>query len=206
MTPERLVAENVSRETFQRLQILVGLVEKWQSRVNLVSRESLKNIWHRHVLDSAQIHGLLPPNCRRVVDLGSGAGFPGLVLAACGVPEMHLIESDGRKCTFLTEAAQQMGLRIGSDVVIHRARIEAMSPIAADAVTARACAPFDRLLGLAAEIATPHTTFLFMKGRNVEEELTAVERDWLMSVEKFQSTTDPTGVILRIRQLRRSHD
>jgi 16S rRNA (guanine527-N7)-methyltransferase len=196
-----LVDLGVSRETLERLEIYARLLAKWTRAINLVSPESLPDLWRRHILDSAQLLPLLPPapvgRPRRLADLGSGAGFPGLVLAILGAGEIHLVESDRRKGQFLREVSRETG----AAVTLHPERIEELSPLCADCVTARALAPLDRLLDYAARHLAPGGSALFLKGRGVAEELTQAARRWSMAVERFPSRTDPAGSILRIAGL-----
>jgi 16S rRNA (guanine527-N7)-methyltransferase len=204
LTPEGFAAASgVSRETLAALTRYAGLLVKWQAKINLVSADSLADLWSRHMLDSAQLYPLLPPDARALVDLGSGAGFPGLVLAILGVPEVYLIESDARKCAFLIEAARLAGLTPGQNPVIHRARIEAVLGFTANVVTARACAPLDRLLAYAEPFLGAESICIFPKGAQVEDELTAA-KNWRMTVERFPSTTDSSGTILRIGHITRA--
>jgi 16S rRNA (guanine527-N7)-methyltransferase len=204
LTPEGFAAASgVSRETLAALTRYAGLLVKWQAKINLVSTDSLADLWSRHMLDSAQLYPLLPPGARALVDLGSGAGFPGLVLAILGVPEVYLIESDARKCAFLIEAARLAGLTPGQNPVIHRARIEAVPGFTANVVTARACAPLDRLLAYAEPFLGAESICIFPKGAQVEDELTAA-KNWRMTVERFPSTTDSSGTILRIGHITRA--
>ncbi len=194
---------HVSRETIARLALYESLLIKWQKTINLVGPKTLKDIWGRHFLDSAQLFGLLPKHTRILVDLGSGAGFPGLVLSILGVPEVHLIESDARKAAFLHEAARITE----SSAIIHNKRIEAVSDLRADVVTARALAPLQDLLNWAFPFldkpGEEHGVALFLKGQNVEEELTNTTNYWKMQAERFESLTDPTGSILRLNGLSR---
>jgi 16S rRNA (guanine527-N7)-methyltransferase len=176
------------------------LLVKWQARINLVSATTLDDLWRRHMLDSAQLLPLLPAGTTSLVDLGSGAGFPGLVLAILGVPEVHLIESDRRKCVFLGEAARAGGV----SPIIHNSRIESIEGVTAGLVTARACAPLDRLLTYAQKFLWHDGKALFLKGAAVEEELAGARKNWQMEVERFPSASDPTGCILRIGQVRRA--
>jgi len=197
-------AANVSRETMARLQIHAALLGKWNRAINLVARDSLADLWRRHFLDSAQLWPHLPPppegRPRVLVDLGSGAGFPGLVLAIMGAGEVHLIEADQRKAAFLREAARATG----TAAAVHDCRIEDLPAIAADVVTARACAPLDRLLGLAAPFlrsAAPGGSGgvgLFLKGRSLHRELTDSAGKWTMRFDLFPSRTDPAAQILRL--------
>jgi 16S rRNA (guanine527-N7)-methyltransferase len=205
LTPEAFAAvAAVSRETLDGLKRYADLLAKWQRSINLVAADSLNDLWRRHMLDSAQLYRLLPPQGHRLVDLGSGAGFPGLVLAAMGAPDVHLVESDGRKCAFLAEAARAAGLDPGMNPVIHRSRLEELRGLTADIVTARACAPLDRLLTYAEPFLRPGTICLFLKGSAVDAELTEAANRWRMTVERLPSASDPSGTILRIGQVARA--
>ena len=205
LSPEACAAlADIPVAAMARLGRYVELLHRWQMAMNLVSARSLADPWRRHILDSAQLLPLLPSRTRVLVDLGSGSGFPGLVLAMLGVPEVHLIESDGRKCVFLAEAARAGGLEPGRNPIIHRARIEALEGWPADAITARACAPLDRLLDYAAKFVTPATECLFLKGENVGSELTEAEKQWKMRIERHASRSDPSGIVLRLRHIERA--
>ena len=189
----------VSRETETALRAFVDLLLQWNRRVNLISARSAEDVWCRHVLDALQLVPLLPPGTTGFVDLGSGAGFPGLVLAVAAGCEAHLIEADKRKAAFLTHAAARLGM---TKVTIHAARIEEMDLSRTPLVTARALAPLPTLLHYAYRLLAPHGTALFPKGRRAEEELTAASRDWMMRVERFPSRTDPASTIFRISEIR----
>lgn len=183
-----------------RLERFVALLLDWQRRINLVAPSTLDRLWQRHVLDSAQLLPLLPPGTQRLLDLGSGAGFPGLVLAILGVPEVHLVEADRRKAAFLREAARVTDAR---GVHIHACRIEELQPFPVQVVTARALAPLDRLLALAAPFLEQGAVGIFLKGADVDAELTAARRSWTMHVERVPSLTSPEGCILIVREVRR---
>jgi 16S rRNA (guanine527-N7)-methyltransferase len=199
LTPDGFAAETgVSRETLERLEGYAALLIKWQKAINLVARDSLGDLWRRHMLDSAAIWPLIPAGSRVLVDVGSGAGFPGLVLAILGVPEVHLIESDARKCAFLSEASR---LFAPNPVKIHRGRIEAVEPVAADVVTARALADLDTLLGYASRFIKPGGACLFLKGRQAGDELTLASQRWTMTTERFPNPAESSGIILRIKGL-----
>ncbi len=200
LTREAFAREaRVSRETLERLDAYLALLRTWQRRVNLVAAASLTDVWRRHVLDSAQLRSHVPASCRRLVDLGSGAGFPGLVLAILGVRGVELVESNRRKCAFLAEAARQTG----TAATIHEARIEALPAAPADVITARACAPLPKLLDYAARFAGPDTLCLFLKGARVERELTEAAKSWTMRAQALSSRTDPRGAILHIQGIAR---
>ena len=192
----------VSAACLLRLETLVAMLVEWQRRVNLVSTASLADVWRRHLLDSAQLHGLLPTTAGTVVDLGSGAGFPGLVLAIMGGPTVHLVESNGRKCAFLD--AVNRATEAGA--VIHNARLANLEPLTADVVTARAFAPLPRLLEAAQPLLAEGGQCLFLKGRKVNEELTESARTWMMRTTRFHSSSDPSGTILKVEEISRYHD
>jgi 16S rRNA (guanine527-N7)-methyltransferase len=193
----------VSRETLAQLEAFVALIEQWSARINLVGRDTLADPWRRHILDSAQLRPLVPVTARSLVDLGSGAGFPGLVLAILGIPGIEtvdLVEADSRKCAFLREAARITG----AGVRIHQARIEALPGRPFDVVTARALAPLDRLLGLARPFLAADGLCLFLKGARAAEELTVAGKGWTMTATSIESRSDPRGVVLQLRQVVRA--
>ncbi len=196
---EFAAATNVSRETLGRLKAYVDVLKDWSARHNLVSTRSLENVWRRHLWDSAQLVQYMPSYATSLVDLGSGAGFPGLVLAEMLRDRVSVVlyEATRKKAEFLEAAAQRMGLSVG----IRNVRIEAGRHQPADVVTARAVAPLDQLLGYAHPFAERHTVCLFLKGQSVVSELTKARKSWSMKVSQHQSATDPSGVILEIREL-----
>ena len=207
MTPEQFRTEcqalgvAVSRETMTALETYVALLAKWQKAINLVSAASLPDVWRRHLLDSAQLLPLLAPAAAHdggITDLGSGAGFPGLVLAILSGRPTHLVESDQRKAAFLLEVARATGC--AGRVTVHAARVEALTPWTAGTITARALADLDQLLAWSAPFRGPDTVCIFPKGGKAEDELTAASRVWNMAVERRRSITDSTGLILRVTQ------
>jgi 16S rRNA (guanine527-N7)-methyltransferase len=213
MTPEHFaklalprLSANVSRETLARLDAYAALLAKWQAKINLVGPATLPETWQRHFLDSAQLYGHLPPSTRVVADLGSGAGFPGMVLAIVAEAAgrdltVHLVESDTRKAAFLAEAAREA--RIAGAVKIHPLRAEVLAGrMAADVVTARALAPLDKLLGLAKPLMKPDGLCLFLKGEKADEEIAAAQKRWAFAVERLSSKSDPAGIVLKIRDLK----
>ena len=194
-------AIDVSHETLARLKAYVSLLGEWNLRHNLVSAKSLDEVWKRHVLDSAQLIRFVPDAAHSLVDLGSGAGFPGLVLAAMcrerpGFRTV-LYESISKKCKFLEAAAERMTL----NVEVRNARMEEAGREPFDLVTARACAPLEKLLGYARPFQGKSTVNLLLKGQNVEAELTQARISWKMKLERHASLTDPSGVILEIRDI-----
>jgi 16S rRNA (guanine527-N7)-methyltransferase len=190
----------VSRETLARLEGYAELLTRWSARINLVGRDTLPDLWRRHLLDSAQLQRFIPNPTRSLIDLGSGAGLPGLVLAILGVPGVELVEADSRKAAFLREAARVTS----AELTIRPCRIQAVPPHPVDVVTARACAPLDRLLDLAAPFLAPDTLCLFAKGERFNEELTLARKAWTMNVSVEQSLSDRRGVVLRLQQVARA--
>ncbi len=190
---------DVSRETLDRLRAYVDLLRRWTRRINLVSPASLNQVWKRHIGDSLQLVALGSGRTGVWADLGSGAGLPGLVVAIAGDRPVTLVESDRRKGAFLREAARVTGARI--DLVSRR--IEAAAPLSAEVLTARALAPLPRLL----ELASPHMaesgTGLFLKGLDVDDELTAAAKYWKMHVKLIPSMVDDTGQIVVVSKLER---
>jgi len=189
----------VSRETLGRLEAYAALLTRWSARINLVGRDTIADLWRRHILDSAQLQPFVPDRARSMIDLGTGAGLPGLILAILGVPGVELVEADSRKCAFLREAVRITE----ADALIRPCRIEAVLSHPVDVVTARACAPLDRLLGLAEPFLGSDSECLFLKGERVEEELTLARKGWTMTVSACQSRSDPRGVVLRLQQVAR---
>lgn len=172
------------------------LLGRWTAKINLVSRGDEGQIWQRHVLDSLRLLPLIPAGTARAIDLGSGAGLPGLVLAAASGIAFDLVEADRRKATFLSEAQRVTG----APVTVHCARIEAVALLPAPLVTARALAPLDVLLGLAAPFLAPGGTALFPKGVRAAEEIEAARRLWRFELDMAGTAASP---ILVVRELSR---
>ena len=214
-------ATNISRETLARLNLYESALRVWQPRINLVANTTLTEVWHRHFLDSAQLLPLIPAEARTFADLGSGGGFPGLVLAilliekaptpdpspqgggAKGARRFTLVESDRRKGAFLREVARQTGVA----VEILSTRIE--NPETqdklgqVDVVTARALAPLERLLGLAAPLFGRDTVGLFLKGQGAQAEVEAARATWAFDAEFVPSVTASDASIVVVRRLAR---
>jgi 16S rRNA (guanine(527)-N(7))-methyltransferase RsmG len=198
LTPDAFRAlTGIDAATLERLGAHLRLLEKWQPRINLVGRGSLDDPWRRHILDSAQLVPLVPEQASVIVDIGSGAGFPGLVIAIIADRPVHLVDSDARKCAFLREAARLTQ----TPVSVHNQRIERLEGLKADVVTARACAPLPELLGYAAPLLRPGGRCLFLKGKTAAAELTASEKTWMMRATRLPSRSDPSGTILMVDDL-----
>lgn len=202
MTPEDFAAaSSVSRETLRRLKSYDAILLDWSARHNLVARSTLPDRWRRHYLDSAQLFPLIPARARTLVDLGSGAGFPGLVLAAMGKERglaVTLVESIGKKAAFLRAAAQAMDL---DNVAVVPQRIESLEISPPDVIVARALAPLAKLLAYAHEIAGEKTLCLFLKGQDVEAELTEAAKSWHTETVKYPSATSAGSTILAVRHI-----
>jgi len=183
---------------------LHGLLLKWQKVQNLVSRETLDQIWDRHIADSLQLVNLIQPTAKKIVDLGSGGGFPALPLAiALKGQEVHftLVEANSRKVAFLRAVARELGLNLKVvDERIDSFVSRETSPI--DLITARALASLDQLCAFSHPIWTANTRALFHKGREHVEEITESDARWQYDVVKHPSIVDQTGVILEISNLR----
>jgi 16S rRNA (guanine527-N7)-methyltransferase len=193
---------NVSRETLERLTVYLDLLRRWQPAVNLVGPATLADPWRRHLLDSAQLAAHVPPAAASLVDLGSGAGFPGMVLALLGARGVHLIEGDRRKAEFLRAVARATG----APVTIHAERIEQLPGWPAAVVTARALAPLPRLLDLAERFVAADSVCVFLKGESVASELTEARANWHMVCERLPSLSAPTGTVLKLRGICRARD
>lgn len=199
LSPEGFQEETgVSRETLERLEAYAALLLKWNRKINLVSDRSLEDLWRRHMLDSAQLLPLFPPmengHRRVLLDMGSGAGFPGMVLSILGAGDVHLVEADQRKTLFLREVARE----VGSEAHIHGVRIEQMASFPVDVVTARALAPLNQLMDYAAPYLADGACGFFLKGKSVEDELTEFEKAWTIPTDRFPSRSNPSGTIIQV--------
>ena len=197
---------DVSRETIVLLQRLGLLVEKWNKSINLISKKTVPEIWNRHILDSAQIFYANKKSFKKWLDMGSGAGFPGLVVAILAQDkniggETVLVESDKRKCVFLSTVKRELNLNLS----IINNRIESCDRQQADVISARALADLPSLLDLSSNHLSDNTTLIFSKGKSWKEELVAAEKTWNFSWEAVTSITDAKSVVLKIGELSRAN-
>jgi 16S rRNA (guanine527-N7)-methyltransferase len=184
----------------QALSRFAELLERWNTTINLVSPGDMPVLWRRHIADSLQLGSLCGPMPGRAIDLGSGSGFPGLILAIqFGLP-VALVEEDQRKAAFLREAVRVTG----APATVHADKIERVSLPPAPLVIARALAPVSRLLAHAERLLAAEGECWFPKTRSVEAELAEAARNWSMQVQRVPSLTDASGVILRISAIRRT--
>ena len=201
----------VSRETFEKFCVYHNTLIKWQKSINLISTNSIKNIWERHFLDSAQLYTYVKGKTGNIFDFGSGAGFPGLVLAIMGRKNIHLVESDHKKCVFLREIAMLTDV----DITIHNCRIENLSNFDVDMITCRALAPLDKLIDYveifsskSQNINKRHPKLLFLKGKNYHHELSELNKKKKINYKQYPSLTDKYGKILyisKVEELKSSH-
>ncbi len=190
---------DVSRETQVRLDAFCDLLLKWNQRINLISSADEPHVRQRHVADSLALVKLIPPDISHAIDIGTGGGFPGLILAISTGLHFHLVESDQRKCAFLREAARLTA----TTVTLHACRIEEAKVPAAPLITARALAPLPRLLTWAVPHLAKHGICVFPKGRSANKELTAAQVNWNFTTERFASPIDPTSTTLRLSEISR---
>ena len=189
---------NVPRETIDQLSVYLSLLAKWQSRINLVSSATLFDSWHRHILDSAQLLVLLPENGAHILDIGSGAGFPGLVLSIITENKVTLVESDQRKSVFLQTVIRELGLT----ATVRNERVEAIPTIGASIVTARALASVERMLLLLDRQMSSVERCLFLKGASLQEELTVLQSYPNIGYCIHPSVTSQDGSILELNTTR----
>ena len=198
----RIFDENVSRETSDKLTLFANIVEKWTPKINLISKASVPYIWQRHIEDSIQIYSLVPP-VSSWVDLGSGGGFPAIVVALLAQQDgrnskFTLVESDQRKCVFLRTAIRELGLK--GEVL--NDRIENIPPLEANVVSARALAELPLLIGLASRHMKSDGIAIFPKGKNWKVEDAKARKSWAYSNESIPSKTDPSAAILKIKEIK----
>jgi 16S rRNA (guanine527-N7)-methyltransferase len=181
-----------------KLDRYAELLVEWNQMFNLVAASTLPHIWKRHFLDSAQLRRFIPPEAESIADLGSGAGFPGLVLAILGAPKIYLIESVGKKAKFLHEVIDELKV----DAVVRHERAEQIKDLKVDIITARACASLNELLTVAKPLAKPDSLYLFPKGQNVDAELTESAKYWTFTHAKRQSISDGSGSVLILKDVK----
>jgi 16S rRNA (guanine527-N7)-methyltransferase len=189
-------ADDATLKKFSRYH---QLILDWNEQAGLIGDSTLGQIWHRHFLDSAQLAPLMPKGEVRVADMGSGAGFPGLVLAILGVPNITLFERNTRKAGFLQEVVDEFKLKV--DVLNLTAEDYGGEPF--DVLTARALAPLGELLSLSRRLRKPSTICLLLKGKNLDAEIREAQKDWVMpDTRRIQSITDKGSAILRLANVK----
>jgi 16S rRNA (guanine527-N7)-methyltransferase len=191
----------VDADAVPRIEAFLDLLWSWRTRINLIGPGEGRHLWRRHVLDSLQLAPLIPGSARSLADLGSGAGFPGIILC-CARPDLKLwlVEKSVRKSEFLTEAVTALRLQ----AIVLNQRIEDLAPEPADVVTARALAPLPKLLGLSKGWLSQEGRALFLKGRDVAAELTEARLSWTFDLDVRPSLSSPDGQVLTISALRRT--
>ena len=189
---------DVSRETFERLSLYHDLLLKWQSKVNLIGPDTIPDSWNRHFLDSLQLQNHIKNYNGKILDIGSGAGFPGMVLAVCGYQNIHLVESDSKKVLFLREVARITN----TNVDIYNERVENLSVDNVSYITSRAFSSLTKLFSLSSKFVSHETICLFHKGKNYSMDIEEAKQNWLFDTTISPSITDNDGVILEIRNIR----
>ena len=189
---------DVSRETIDKLMTYEVQLLKWQRAVNLVAKSTLPDLWTRHFLDSAQLLPHIGKDVKTIVDMGSGGGFPAMVLAMTGRFDVHFIESDQKKIEFLRNVSRETKININ----LHCCRLEQAPEIRADLVTSRALASLDKLLSFAEPFSDEKTQCLFLKGATHNEEITCAKQNWHVKFSTYESITDPEGVILKVESFK----
>ncbi len=189
---------NASREALEQLDLYAALLGNWQTRMNLVGPSTLPDVWTRHFADSAQLMRLASPG--PWLDIGAGAGFPGLVATVLGATPVHLVESVGKKARFLETVVAELALE---GVTVHNARVEAIPKFIATTISARACAGLSQLFDWGLRFADRGTTWLLPKGASVAAELAEARQRFSLHVEQIPSLTSPEGRIVVARDVRR---
>lgn len=188
---------NVSHETFEKLSLYHDLLLKWQPKINLVGPDTISDSWNRHFLDSLQLLKYIPDPSKKIIDMGSGAGFPGMALAICGATNVHLVESDGKKISFLKEVARITETKLS----IHHSRIEDKPTGEGDIIVSRALTHINRLLQLSSFFVSHETNCLFHKGRNWSIEIDEAKKHWVFDHTSYPSVTDAQGVVLHLSSI-----
>ncbi|WP_458792108.1 16S rRNA (guanine(527)-N(7))-methyltransferase RsmG [Yoonia sp. MH D7] len=199
---QNIAGMDVSRETIERLELFEALTKKWNPTINLVARSTLDDLWERHIVDSAQLFQYAPSLLKHWVDVGSGGGFPGIVIAAMAkelspATRITMIESDQRKSTFLRTASRELSL----DVTVLADRIEDVAPQSADVVSARALSNLDDLFALIQKHMTPLACAILPKGRTFESEISQAEKNWRFDLSAHASMTEPDARILVVKDI-----
>lgn len=205
MTKASIANQNVSRETYEALLTFSAMTKKWTKKINLIAPSTVDDIWNRHFVDSAQLMTYAPKAIQSWADLGSGGGFPGIIIAILAKehsPTTHisLIESDQRKATFLRVAARELDLNIS----IYPQRIDAVTPQGADVVSARALMSLCNLLPHLHNHLKPDGIAILHKGRRFADELKEAKSDWDFELAQYPSITDPEARILILKGITRA--
>jgi 16S rRNA (guanine527-N7)-methyltransferase len=204
LIPENAPIPNVSRETIAKLEQYAALVVRWNPHINLVSKSTIPDIWNRHIVDSVQLFQYAGSKLENWLDIGSGGGFPGVVMAVIAQEKAPLtrftfIESDQRKATFLRTAARELGLLVN----ILAERVEDASPQSANIVTARALAPLTELFPYLQRHLAQDGRAILPKGKTFEDEIQAARLDWRFEIKSYPSMTDAQAKILIVKDIHR---
>lgn len=193
---EQIVGKNVSRETFSRLEKYLAFVIQENEKYNLIGPKEVDRLWERHVLDSAQLFPFVQ-NCGGFLDVGSGAGFPGVVLSVLGAAGGCLVESSHKKCSFLKNVSRETL----SDFSVRCERVEQMRGVSFNRIVSRAVAPIERCLLWTRGVSSPNTQWFFLKGKTVEEEISVALKSFSFELDLFPSVTSEEGKVVRIQEV-----
>jgi len=189
---------NVSRETLTKLEEFVSLVLKWNKAINLIGKSTEKDIWNRHILDSLQILPLVEG--KTVMDIGTGAGFPGMILALSGAKDVLLVEKNGKKCAFLHQVKSNLGINCN----IYNSRIEDIDSVYPEVITCRAFASIEKILLLIEKFVTQNVTIVLLKGENYQKEIQeAQDMGWIFEYNSINSITETGAVVLILKHIKR---
>ncbi len=187
---------STTESAISKLKEFEKILITWNKDINLISKATIKNIWWRHIADTAQLVNFVSLKSKVVIDMGAGAGFPGIILSIIGSPEVHLVESVGKKANFLKYVIKALSL----NAVVHHSRIEELEPFKVDIVTARALAPLNRLLELSRKFVGKETLQLYFKGDKFNIELEEARKKWIIHFKTYKSLTNPTSRIIEVRE------
>ena len=196
-------SKNVSRETFEKIEFFKNELLKWNKKINLISQGDEININTRHIDDSLQLAGYIDDlNCK-IIDFGSGAGFPGLILSIIGYKNVTLVESDSKKCIFLEEIKQKLML---NTVILHKRIEDVDSNASYDIITARALSSISKLLEYSEKFLHNNIRLLFLKGKNIDQEINEAQINWSFSYKKHRSLIEETGFVIEIDGIRKKNE
>jgi len=196
-------SKNVSRETFEKIEFFKNELLKWNKKINLISKGDEININTRHIDDSLQLASYIDDlNCK-IIDFGSGAGFPGLIISIIGYKNVTLVESDSKKCIFLEEIKQKLML---NTVILHKRIEDVDSNASYDIITARALSSISKLLEYSEKFLHNNIRLLFLKGKNIDQEINEAQINWSFSYKKHRSLIEETGFVIEIDGIRKKNE
>lgn len=189
---------NVSRETYEKLELFAEEIKKWNNHINLISKKNIDEIWHRHIIDSVQLINYVKQEDKTLIDFGSGGGLPAIIMAIINkFHKVHMVESDKRKCAFLNE----FSTKIDANIEVHNNRIEEIDIIKSDIITARALAPLEKLFQLLEPFIFESNKVLFLKGELINQEIKQAQKNWQFEYNLHDSITNSNAKIIEITKI-----